>query len=172
MTFIRFGPHLCKAEVQVFLSTRLSLGIVNLKPLLPGHVLLIPRRVVARMCDLTQDETSDLFLLATQVVGPRLEKHYGGNALTISIQDGVSAGQTVPHAHIHILPRTGPQDFNRHPDAIYSALEDDDVTPILRSEDMGNDSAPKEPWRKPRTEEQMQSEARILSKLFPEAEYQ
>lgn len=34
-----------------------------------------------------------------------IEKEYKASALTITIQDGPLAGQTVPHVHIHIIPR-------------------------------------------------------------------
>jgi bis(5'-adenosyl)-triphosphatase len=41
---------------QVFYTTRLSAALVNLKPILPGHSLVIPRRVVPRYADLSVDE--------------------------------------------------------------------------------------------------------------------
>lgn len=42
----------------MFFRSRHSLGIVNLKPIVPGHVLVISKRVVARFGDLTTDEVS------------------------------------------------------------------------------------------------------------------
>src|ERR1700738_292577 len=41
---------------QVFYTTKLSAALVNLKPILPGHSLVIPRRVVPRYTDLLPDE--------------------------------------------------------------------------------------------------------------------
>lgn len=130
---------------------------VNLKPVVPGHVLVSPKRVVARFAELSPDEVrcaalprcngwlhcagttarqprrlgpsitrrallpahlgvpaaplsslqvSDLWLLA-QRVGTALEPHYGASSLTLAIQDGPQAGQTVPHVHVHVLPRWG-----------------------------------------------------------------
>ena len=52
---------------------------------------------------------ADLYL-SVHEIAPKLERHYGGEALTISIQDGAAAGQTVPHVHVHVLPRR-PGDF-------------------------------------------------------------
>jgi diadenosine tetraphosphate (Ap4A) HIT family hydrolase len=100
---IRFGPWLLDPE-QIFLETSSSYGIVNLKPIVPGHVLIIPKRVCPRLCDLTSEEVSDLFATVHRV-GPVIERQYSGDGLNIAIQDGVSAGQTVPHVHVHILPR-------------------------------------------------------------------
>ena len=100
---IRFGPWLLDPQ-QIFLETSSSYGIVNLKPIVPGHVLIIPKRITPRLSDLTSEEVSDLFATVHRV-GPVIERHYHGDALNIAIQDGVSAGQTVPHVHVHILPR-------------------------------------------------------------------
>lgn len=51
-----------KVESQIFYRSSLSYGLVNLKPLVDGHVLCIPKRVVPRLSDLHGDEISDLFL--------------------------------------------------------------------------------------------------------------
>lgn len=40
-----------------------------------------------------------------QKVGSVVEKHFHATSLTLAIQDGPQAGQTVPHVHVHILPR-------------------------------------------------------------------
>lgn len=100
---IKFGPWTLDPS-QIFHETNLSYGITNLKPIVPGHVLIISKRVCPRMKDLTPDEVSDLFATVHKI-GPIIEKHYNSDALNIAIQDGASSGQTVPHIHVHILPR-------------------------------------------------------------------
>ncbi|XP_027112921.1 bifunctional bis(5'-adenosyl)-triphosphatase/adenylylsulfatase FHIT isoform X2 [Coffea arabica] len=112
-----FGPYKIDPK-EVFYSTHLSYAMVNLRPLLPGHVLVCPRREVKRFVDLTADETSDLWLTA-QKVGSQLESYHKASSLTFAIQDGPQAGQTVPHVHIHIVPRKG-GDFEKN-DEIYDA---------------------------------------------------
>ena len=67
-------------------------GIVNLKPIVPGHVLLIPKRVCARFADLTEDEVCDLYLCAHRIVS-KLEKHYNCSSVNIAMQDGADAGR-------------------------------------------------------------------------------
>ncbi|XP_019392263.1 PREDICTED: bis(5'-adenosyl)-triphosphatase isoform X2 [Crocodylus porosus] len=111
----RFGQHLIKPSV-VFLKTELSFALVNRKPVVPGHVLVCPLRPAERFCDLRPDEVADLFR-ATQMVGNVVEKHFCGTSLTISIQDGPEAGQTVKHVHVHVLPRRA-GDFSRN-DSVY-----------------------------------------------------
>eukprot|EP00117_Sycon_ciliatum_P008219 scpid102986/ scgid2074/ Bis(5&apos; AP3A hydrolase; Diadenosine 5&apos; Dinucleosidetriphosphatase; Fragile histidine triad protein len=104
-------------------------------------VLVSPRRVAPRFCDLTAEEVSDLFL-TSQRVARVVEKEYNGTSLTVSVQDGPDAGQSVPHVHVHILPRKA-GDFKRNDD-IYTELEGHDKTPstdVFRSiDDMAAES--------------------------------
>lgn len=149
-----FGPYKIHAN-EVFYSTQLSFTMVNLRPLLPGHVLVCPRREVKRFVDLTSDETSDLWLTA-QKVGSVLEQHHKASSLTLAIQDGPQAGQTVPHVHIHILPRKG-DDFEKN-DEIYDAL---DVKEKELKQKLDLDKE-----RKDRSFEEMTQEAEEYRKLF------
>ncbi|XP_069559343.1 bis(5'-adenosyl)-triphosphatase-like isoform X2 [Brachyistius frenatus] len=93
MSTLRFGQHLIKASA-VFLQTELSFALVNRKPVVPGHVLVCPLRPVERFRDLQPDELADLFS-TTQRVADLVEKHFNATSLTIAIQDGPEAGQTV-----------------------------------------------------------------------------
>jgi bis(5'-adenosyl)-triphosphatase len=76
--------------------------------------------------DLTPAETSDLFLTVRRV-GRMVERVYGASSLNIAVQDGVHAGQSVPHVHAHIIPRK-PSDLDHHggTDAIYDLLDGDE----------------------------------------------
>ena len=118
---IHFGPYVVSA--QVFHTTRLSMAMVNLKPLIPGHLLVCPKRVAPRLTDLTSEEITDLgFTL--QRISRLVERVYGATSLNIAMQDGVDAGQSVPHVHWHVIPRKK-QDLDEKGggDAIYGMLE-------------------------------------------------
>ena len=82
-----FGPYTLNPG-QVFFESDLSLGIVNLKLIIPGHVLIIPKRVCSRFAQLTTSEVTDLFL-SSHI----LEAHYQCSALNIAIQDGEDSGK-------------------------------------------------------------------------------
>ncbi|KAK6933942.1 Protein of unknown function DUF247, plant [Dillenia turbinata] len=117
-----FGPYKID-ENEVFYVTHLSYAMVNLRPLLPDFDaanLTSLRREVKCFVDLTDEETSDMWLTARKV-GSQLENYHKASSLTFSIQDGPQAGQTVPHVHIHIIPRRG-GDFEEN-DEIYDALD-------------------------------------------------
>lgn len=145
----RFGQHLIKPSV-VFLKTELSFALVNRKPVVPGHVLVCPLRPVERFHELRPEEVADLFQV-TQRVGTVVERHFQGTSLTFSMQDGLEAGQTVKHVHVHVLPRKA-EDFRRN-DSIYDELEKHD-----RPEEDGPAS-----WR---SEEEMAAEAAVLRAYF------
>ena len=97
-----FGPFTLSAGQQFFRSA-LSVGFTNIKPLVPGHVLVIPRRVVPTYAELSEAEEADLWESVVQVmelVGAAL----GPPRFEIGMQDGPLAGQSVPHVHVHVLP--------------------------------------------------------------------
>ncbi|WFD36634.1 hypothetical protein MCUN1_003519 [Malassezia cuniculi] len=138
---------------QTFYETPLSAAIVNLKPIVPGHVLVIPKKHYSRLADIPHETLADLFQ-TVQHVGKVVESAFSGDSLTVSVQDGASAGQTVDHVHVHVIPRR-PGDIVPN-DAIYEHLERfglelADKTKALDSE------------RTPRTAAQMKEEARWLA---------
>jgi bis(5'-adenosyl)-triphosphatase len=56
--------------------------------------MVIPRRIVTRFTDMTSDEATDM-ILSAQKIGNVIEKEYDGTSLTLVMQDGPQAGQTV-----------------------------------------------------------------------------
>jgi diadenosine tetraphosphate (Ap4A) HIT family hydrolase len=73
-------------------------------PVSPGHTLVLPRRHEANLFDLTESERIELWRLVDQVkVGLDEEFQPGGYNLGVNV--GEVAGQTINHAHIHIIPR-------------------------------------------------------------------
>lgn len=165
MTPIYFGRFIVTS--QAFLLTQHSMALVNLKPLLPGHVLVCPRRTVQRLSGLTPDEVCDLYL-TVQRVGIMIERVYEASGLNIAMQDGVDAGQSVPHVHTHIIPRRKADlDDKGGPDAIYGMLEDERGNVGRHQHEMWN-ARPKFPTvddasRMPRSESEMAAEAELLA---------
>ena len=73
-------------------------------PISPGHTLIIPKRHTGSFFDLTEAERSDLLLLQDKAKLD-LENEFKPDGYNIGINDGPAAGQTVPHLHIHLIPR-------------------------------------------------------------------
>lgn len=69
-----------------------------------GHTLVVPKRHAATIFDLSHDEYEDCFKLV-KVVKARLEALHNPDGFNIGVNCGEAAGQTVLHAHIHVIPR-------------------------------------------------------------------
>lgn len=135
----KFG-HVTVKSSQVFLRTNYSYAFVNHRPVLPGHVLLSSLREVKKFTDLTADEVADLFN-SVQKVQRVIEKQTNANSSTICIQDGIDAGQSIEHVHVHLLPRKK-SDFGGKVDMIYEELRSHDKKsgPVL-SDDLMTEQA-------------------------------
>ncbi|CAG8828066.1 32919_t:CDS:2, partial [Gigaspora margarita] len=115
-------------------------------------VLVAPFRVVPRFAELTYEEICDLFS-CTQTIGKVIEREYHATSLTIAMQDGPEAGQTVLHCHVHLIPRKAGDCANN--DDIYKDIE--------KSSKVDNEERP------PRSLEEMAKEAEFLRQFFKDS---
>ena len=85
--------------------TPFSFLILNAFPYGSGHVLVLPRRHIQSLEELSNDEAEDFFLLLRRSVAA-LKKTYGPDGLNVGFNLGQAAGAGIPqHLHGHILPR-------------------------------------------------------------------
>jgi histidine triad (HIT) family protein len=73
-------------------------------PIVPGHVLVAPIRCVAAVEDLTSEELTAIFDLREKLKSA-LTRVFGAEGFNYAWNEGRLAGQSVPHFHLHILPR-------------------------------------------------------------------
>ncbi|MRH89313.1 HIT domain-containing protein [Nocardia sp. SYP-A9097] len=73
-------------------------------PASKGHIEIVPFRHILSFFDMTERETRDLHILA-QTMRDTLDVKYRPDGFTIGVNDGSAAGRTVPHLHLHIIPR-------------------------------------------------------------------
>ncbi len=79
-----------------------ALAFLDYRPLFPGHVLLIPYRHVTTLADLPAENVASFFQ-AAQRLETAVESAMEADGSFIAINNRVS--QSVPHLHIHIVPR-------------------------------------------------------------------
>ncbi len=96
----------CKKEIanKSFYSSKQFRAIYNIAPILPGHTLVIPDSHYESLFELSDIELGDMMIFARKVTAV-LKSVFQCEGFNWTIQDGVSAGQTVPHLHLHIIPR-------------------------------------------------------------------
>ncbi len=85
-------------------ETSTAIAIRDAYPVSPGHTLLITKRHIGSFFDLFEHERNDLLVLLERAKLV-LDKEYRPQGYNIGINDGVAAGQTVPHLHVHLIPR-------------------------------------------------------------------
>lgn len=96
----------CKAGIaeSAFLWDAWFLAIYDISPVLPGHSLILPRRHVDSLMALADDELAAMMLFARRTTRV-LTRVFKAQGFDWAVQDGAAAGQTVPHLHLHIIPR-------------------------------------------------------------------
>ena len=89
---------------RVWLENEIGLAMWDAFPVTEGHTLVVPRQHVASICDLSPDAQSALWALAAEARN-RLNDNLHPDGFNIGLNDGEAAGQTILHAHIHVIPR-------------------------------------------------------------------
>jgi diadenosine tetraphosphate (Ap4A) HIT family hydrolase len=93
-----------KNKEKVIFENNLAFAIYDGFPVNKGHMLIMPKRHVSSYFELSEDEKNDINLLLeiSKKHCDQLFKPYGYN---IGINEGVYAGQTIMHCHVHLIPR-------------------------------------------------------------------
>lgn len=89
---------------RILFSTDEALVIRDAFPVSPGHTLVIPRRHIGSFFELTDAERTCMLELLAQAKA-ELDRSFQPDGFNIGINDGAAAGQTVPHLHLHLIPR-------------------------------------------------------------------
>jgi ATP adenylyltransferase len=93
------------AENGVLIRRTTTFAVLNAYPYGSGHSLILPRRHVAALSDLSPQERAELFELLYEVTGA-LEGAYHPDGLNVGANLGRAAGAGIPaHLHLHALPR-------------------------------------------------------------------
>lgn len=92
------------APARVIAENELAVVVRDGFPVSPGHTLIIPRRHIESFFDLAGEERTAMLTLLDSAK-TELETEFHPDGYNIGINDGVAAGQTVAHLHIHLIPR-------------------------------------------------------------------
>jgi len=89
---------------RILLQEELALAVRDAFPVSPGHTLLIPRRHVCSFFETTKEERGALLELL-DAAKEAIEQDHAPDGYNIGINDRPAAGQTLPHLHVHVIPR-------------------------------------------------------------------
>jgi len=89
---------------RVIARNDLAFSFLAYMPIVPGHSLICPIRVVESCDELTLDEWQAIIELQ-QIICRGLKKAFGAEGFNFAWNQGENAGQSVPHFHLHVVPR-------------------------------------------------------------------
>ena len=89
---------------DLYATTEFAVAIPDGFPVSEGHTLVVPKRHVARAEQLERAEWAGLFDLVREV-SRELASLPGVEGVNVGVNSGEAAGQTVGHAHVHVIPR-------------------------------------------------------------------
>lgn len=90
---------------SVVYEDALCLAFMDIHPLRPGHVLVVSRRHAQSLHQLTEEEQGHLLRIGSRIGQALKASSLAPAGFHFNINDGREAHQTVPHVHLHVLPR-------------------------------------------------------------------
>jgi diadenosine tetraphosphate (Ap4A) HIT family hydrolase len=97
-------PFCCLKKDRIRLESEFAVAFLDGFPVTEGHMLVVPKRHVVSLFHLPEKEQAAVWLLVTQVRALLLVE-LQPDGFNVGLNDGSSAGQTVMHAHVHVIPR-------------------------------------------------------------------
>ncbi len=98
------SPFIKNHEVSLVAESATAFAIFDKFPVNEGHCLVIPKRIVADYFELSFREQNALTLMVA-FLKDIISTKYHPDGFNIGINIGQVAGQTIPHVHIHVIPR-------------------------------------------------------------------
>jgi diadenosine tetraphosphate (Ap4A) HIT family hydrolase len=94
-----------EAEAHVVYQDDRVMAFLDLHPVTRGHLLVVPRRHSADLAALDPQDAAAMVLAARRLAGALRRAELGVDGVNLHLADGAAAGQSVFHAHLHVIPR-------------------------------------------------------------------
>jgi diadenosine tetraphosphate (Ap4A) HIT family hydrolase len=89
---------------KLIVESEVAFALLDAFPVTEGHTLIVPRRHVTSIFQLSPQDLAALWAMVGEV-RQRLQQNLAFDGVNVGVNDGSAAGQTVEHAHIHLIPR-------------------------------------------------------------------
>ena len=93
-----------EVKTRIVTSNKLAFAFLSNIPIVPGHVLICPKKHRQTLDDLTPHEVKAIFQLQKKLK-KAMRRTFGVRGFNYAWNEGVAAGQNIPHFHLHMLPR-------------------------------------------------------------------
>jgi histidine triad (HIT) family protein len=92
-------------EVSLVHQDDLCGAFMDIQPVTPGHMLVVPNRHAAYLSELTEDEGAQIFRVGQRLAAALRKSGVKCEGVNFFLADGEAAGQEVFHVHLHVFPR-------------------------------------------------------------------
>jgi len=82
-----------------------TIAFMDIQPVNPGHVLVIPKSHVEGLSDLDEETGSHVFKTGMRVANAIKRSGIRCEGVNLLLSDGKAAFQEIPHVHLHVIPR-------------------------------------------------------------------
>ncbi|MBZ2174836.1 HIT family protein [Schnuerera sp. xch1] len=93
-----------RQDLNIIAENELCFAIYDKYPVNLGHILIVPKRHYKNFFDSTEEEVTDIYKLAHKCK-KILDDKYKPTGYNVGININESAGQTIMHLHVHLIPR-------------------------------------------------------------------
>jgi histidine triad (HIT) family protein len=100
-----------ESPASVVYEDEAFLAFMDIRPVNPGHLLVIPKKHVASLAEMNADECGRLFAAAHKLAAAVRESGVRCEGVNLHLADGAAAGQEVFHVHAHVFPRFAADGF-------------------------------------------------------------
>ena len=80
-------------------------AFMDIQPVNPGHTLVVPNTAIATLAELDPETGARIFRVGQRIAAAIRRTSLDCDGVNLYLADGVAAGQTVYHVHLHVLPR-------------------------------------------------------------------
>ena len=94
-----------ESEVSLVYRDEVCAAFMDIQPVNPGHLLVIPNRHAAYLADLKEEEGAQIFRVARRLAAALRRSGVKSEGVNFFLADGEAAMQEVFHVHLHVLPR-------------------------------------------------------------------
>ena len=100
-----------ESPASVVHDDEVALAIMDIGPVNPGHVLVLPKRHAASLAELDEETGGHLFRVAMRLASAIRRSGVRCEGINLFLADGEAAFQEVFHVHLHVFPRFAGDDF-------------------------------------------------------------
>ena len=92
-------------EVSLIYRDEVCAAFMDIQPVNPGHLLVVPNRHAAYLADLKEEEGAQMFRVAQRLAAALRQSGVKSEGVNLFLADGAAAMQEVFHVHLHVFPR-------------------------------------------------------------------